>query len=153
MVKAESKIIQAYFAFLIVCAFSACSSENKLPAWILGPWHAKYEGIDINETWYSKNDRLVGKTVWTLDHHKRYEKLTLFQNNARKLVYRVEMEGKAIDFICKDPGKDSLIFINEENDFPKRLVYVKPVSNCMKVYIDNSPTDPNRMSFDFHRSK
>lgn len=154
MVKAELKIIRAYFAFFIVCAFfSACSSESALPNWLLGPWQARYEGIDIKETWYSKNDRLVGKTIWTLDHHQRFEKLTIFQNKDKKLVYRVEMEGKSLDFICKESGKDSLIFVNETNDFPKRLVYVKPVSNSMKVYIDNSPTDPNRMSFHFRRCK
>jgi hypothetical protein len=42
--------------------------------------------------------------------------------------------------------------LNDKNDFPKRLVYVKPTGKKMTVWMDNESGDPNCMIFPFEKN-
>lgn len=94
---------------------------------------------------------MLGSTVWSWDGKQRTEILQLFYRGD-SLMYRVQMEGnKVLHFACLDPESDTLVFVNNKNDFPKRLVYVRPTGKNMSVWIDNEEKDPNRISFPFEK--
>lgn len=143
--------IAALLAVLIVVL--SCQRTHPLPKWISGKWKSNFDGIDIVETWQEDGEKLIGSTVWSWDNKQRREIITLYYNSKRQLVYRMNTEHKSnLEFICQNPLEDTLVFINNKNDFPKRLVYVKPKSKKMDVWIDNEQDDPNRISFSFDKS-
>lgn len=131
--------------------FHSCSKPHELPLWMTGVWSSSFNGIDVRETWELKKDHLVGSTVWSWDGKQRREELKLsYQGDS--LVYEILMEDKKLlYFTCKDCENDTLVFVNKKNDFPKRLVYVKPSGKSMSVWIDNEEKDPNRISFPFEK--
>ena len=116
-----------------------------------GCWKSSFDGIAIKETWKKSGNHYTGSTVWSWDGKQRTEHLTLFYNDKDQLIYRVKMEKKTLDFVCQDPGEDTVVFVNPKNDFPKRLIYVEPKGTKMTVWIDNEPNDPNRMTFPFEK--
>jgi len=118
---------------------------------MVGRWKSSFDGMAIRETWQQSGDHFKGSTVWLWDGKSRKETLTLFYNREDQLIYRVKMEKKTLDFVCEDPTKDTVVFVNPKNDFPKRLVYVHPKGRKMTVWIDNEPNDPNRMTFPFEK--
>lgn len=116
-----------------------------------GVWKSSFNGIDVRETWKQDRDKMLGSTVWSWDGKQRTEILQLFYRGD-SLMYRVQMEGnKVLHFACLDPESDTLVFVNNKNDFPKRLVYVRPTGKNMSVWIDNEEKDPNRISFPFEK--
>ncbi len=137
------------FAFLLIFTIS-CSSKKYYPNWMIGKWSSSYDGIAIQESWFEKDGIIQGETVWKFDDKTRIETLKMYYRND-SLVYRVKMPKKVLEFVCLDPKNDTLVFINNANDFPKRINYVKPTTRLMTVWIDNFSKDPNKMSFPFKK--
>jgi hypothetical protein len=116
-----------------------------------GTWKSSFNGIDVKETWRLEQNKMMGSTVWSWDGKQRKETLQLYYERDT-LFYRIRMEGnKILYFKCEDPSNDTLVFVNHRNDFPKRLVYVRPTGRNMDVWIDNEESDPNRISFPFEK--
>jgi hypothetical protein len=137
---------------LSVMLFS-CAEKQELPGWLEGKWKAEFEDYSVTESWKSSGGRMNGKTLWSSTTKNWSEMLTLFRNDKGQLVYRATIDGHSTDFVCSDSNADTLVFINQENDFPKRLNYVKPTNNKLEVWIDNSANDPNRIYFHFIKEK
>jgi hypothetical protein len=136
---------------LVLC--SGCIRQHDYPDWFVGSWKSEFDGIGIEETWQKSGGKLVGKTVWHTpwDNNNRTEILTLYYQDD-SLIYRLKTEHKkTLEFVCQDPSNDTLVFVNNKNDFPKRLVYVKPTGTRMSVWIDNEPGDPNQIQFPFKK--
>jgi hypothetical protein len=130
---------------------AACAKEQELPVWMTGVWKSSFDGIDVRETWVLKGKKMIGSTVWSWDGKQRTEKLRLYYEND-SLTYDQKLEdGRYLKFVCRDAANDTLVFVNNKNHFPKRLIYVKPKSKYMTVWIDNEEKDPNRISFPFKK--
>lgn len=129
-----------------------CEKKQELPLWMTGVWKSSFDGIDVRETWELKGKRMIGTTVWSWDGKQRTEKLRLYYEND-SLTYDQKLEdGRYLKFICQDAANDTLVFVNNHNPFPKRLIYVKPKKGTkMSVWIDNEEKDPNRISFPFKK--
>jgi hypothetical protein len=120
--------------------------------WMTGVWKSTFNGVDVCETWELKKDRMVGSTVWSWGGKQRTEQLSIFYRGD-SLIYKIILEDKKpLYFTCEDCENDTLVFINNRNDFPKRLVYVKPSGKKMNVWIDNEEKDPNRITFPFEKA-
>lgn len=135
---------------LVALLFGGCTHYQPLPDWLIGSWHSTFDGIDIRETWQQDEDKLVGTTVWSWDNKQRREIITLHYNDENKLIYRQITEHKKnLEYVCENPLADTLVFVNNKVDFPRRLNYVKSSIKKMNVWIDNEQNDPNRVSFPF----
>jgi hypothetical protein len=116
-----------------------------------GAWKSSFNDIEVCETWEVKKGCMIGSTVWSWDGKRRREGLKLFYRGDT-LIYKIVLEDKkTLFFVCEDCENDTLVFVNNKNDFPKRLVYVKPSGKKMSVWIDNEEKDPNRISFPFEK--
>lgn len=142
---------QLIFTILLVLPLCiSCSKKQELPEWMCGSWQSSFNGIDVREDWKMRSDRMEGVTIWSWDGKQRKETLTL-QYSGDSLLYTIQMDSNKLCFVCENPFNDTLIFVNYKNDFPKRLVYVKPKGPRMSVWIDNEEKDPNRISFPFEK--
>lgn len=81
------------------------------------------------------------------------ESLRIFEQN-NVLHYQIIIKQDTLVFKCKNYlDQDTLTFVNNQNPFPKRINYVRPVANKMAVWIENVKNDPNRISFTFKKVK
>ncbi len=81
------------------------------------------------------------------------EFLRIFEKN-NALYYQIVIEQDTLVFKCKNYlNADTLTFVNNQNPFPKRINYVRPVANKMTVWIENVKNDPNRIFFTFKKVK
>ena len=148
---------QAIVAIYLLAAVSvlflhSCSSDSpQLPLWMKGEWKTSLNGITIKEKWSHKGDSLVGITSWTKGKNKRIDRLVIrFQHDT--LIYLLQMDkNPPICFQCTDLSKDTLAFLNKHNDFPKRIVYVRPTGKSMRAWVDNGVGDPNRIDYPFEK--
>lgn len=129
----------------------SCTRHDNFPKWMCGKWKSQLDEIEITENWKCANGCMSGSTIWAGDGKTKVEKLRLFFRD-HTLCYEVRLnQDRPVIFKCIDPKSDTLIFVNNQNDFPKRLVYVKPKGYKMDVWIDNNEKDPNRISFPFEK--
>lgn len=150
----------AYKAIVVTCILAvvslfsihSCSSNPpRLPHWLKGEWKTTLNGITIKEKWVQKGDSLVGVISWTNEQNRRIDhSVILLQHDT--LVFKL-ISGKKtpICFHCTDLTKDTLAFVNKRNDFPKRIVYVRPKGKIMRTWVDNGAGDPNRINYPFEK--
>lgn len=147
-------------AIVVICLLAvsslfslhSCSTDNpELPHWLKGEWKTSLNGITIKEKWVQKGDSLIGVTSWTKGKNKRIDRLVIrLQHDT--LIYQLSMDKKPpICFQCTDLTKDTLAFVNKQNDFPKRIVYVRPNGKTMRAWVDNGVGDPNRINYPFEK--
>jgi hypothetical protein len=55
-------------------------------------------------------NRFSGSAIWSWEGKNRRELRTLYYNDNGKLIYRLKMEKKTLEFVCEDPSSDTLIF-------------------------------------------
>ena len=136
---------------LVVSFLLSCTNNSPDLPKIEGSWKSSYNDISVVETWRKKGNTLVGTTIWEQDTNRRVDHLEIVCKKDT-LVYSLKMEGEpVIHFYCNNIFSDTLIFLNEQNEFPKRIVYVRPKGRKMNVWIDNGDNDLNRMSFGFEK--
>lgn len=81
------------------------------------------------------------------------ERLCIFEQD-QVLHYRIIIEKDTLLFTCKQYlDTDTLTFVNNQNPFPKRIVYARPKANKMRVWVENAKNDPNGISFTFKKVK
>jgi len=116
-----------------------------------GKWESTFNNINICETWQLKGEKMVGTTVWSFEGKKRVDSVSLSFNKDTLEYFTAFENEKPICFKCVHPENDTLVFINNENNFPKRIIYVRPIGKNMRVWIDNEENDPNRIYFPFKK--
>src|SRR6218665_2432535 len=122
---------------LILCS---CTKNQYLPSWFIGKWKAEFNGISVIETWENHDGYYSGTTVWDDHGLQSKERIKLYFEEG-KLVYQLKIDKTNTKFICDNVDNDTLIFINNKNDYPKRIVYTRPINKEMKVWIDNFQND------------
>jgi hypothetical protein len=135
---------------LCFLVFTSCSNQDRLPKWLIGKWKTSYDGFMITEEWSLKNDHLEALTTWNDSGKKEYEHVKLFYQE-ESLIYQIKTASKKMEFRCENCMTDTLRFINNANDFPKQIIYVRPISNEMSVWVCNFKGDPNEMRFPFKK--
>ena len=138
----------ASVAFASLLLVSACEQQKRYPSWLLGEWKTRYNNFAIRETWKESKDGYEATTVWNDNGKRMREHVALFYNK-KSLIYRVETKRRTVDFVCDKPHDDTLVFVNQQNDYPKRIVYVKPKGENMTVWIDKYENDPEAEYFPF----
>lgn len=136
---------------VFVSLLLSCTDDSAELPKIEGTWKSSFNDIRVVETWRKKGNTLIGTTIWEQDTNRRVDHLEIACKKDT-LVYSLKMEGEpVIHFFCHNLLSDTLIFFNEQNEFPKRIVYVRPKGRKMNVWIDNGEEDLNRLSFAFEK--
>ena len=147
---AISKCKTTYAFVLAFFVLVSCGKNQYLPKWMLGKWETNFNGIHIVEDWQEKDDTFSGRTIWDDGGLNSIEKHDIYIKDGQ-LNYHVKINDTETSFVCDDFNNDTLIFVNNKNDYPKRIVYTKPVKNIMKVWVDNFQNDSRTSVFYFEK--
>ena len=116
---------------LMIGSWTQKESEIKKLEWLLGTWETKTPKGNLYETWTQKSTtELQGKSYYL---NKKdtilFESVRLIEKD-KKLHYIVSVKGQhdeqPVDFVSKSGSNPtSLIFENQQNDFPQTITYKK----------------------------
>lgn len=98
----------------------------KAVKWFVGKWESTSEGMTITENWEVLNDStLIGSSSTLKDGNVVFsEKLAIeFRNSTYRYV--ADLGFKVATFLVQSIGDESISFVNPENDFPSRIIYVR----------------------------
>lgn len=126
----KTKLIPAVIGLLIIGSWTQPSEIKKLE-WLLGTWETKTPKGSLYETWTQKSStELQGESYYLKNKDTiHFESVRLVEKD-RKLHYIVSVKGQhdeqPVDFIST-PGSNptSLVFENQQNDFPQTITYKK----------------------------
>lgn len=155
MGKTNFKTITTLASPLIISIFSlhSCSDKNSLPHWLEGNWTTTLDEEIIHENWKSHHQCIRGENYMFYENKFQKERLCIFVQD-QVLHYRIIIEKDTLLFTCKKYlNVDTLTFVNNQNPFPKRIVYTRPKANKMRVWVENIKNDPNGISFTFKKVK
>ncbi|MNU54881.1 hypothetical protein D3C71_439450 [compost metagenome] len=155
MGKTNIKTITTFTSALIISTLSlySCSDKNNLPHWIQGNWVTTLDKESIHENWKIENQCIRGENYMFYENKFQKEKLCIFEQN-NVLCYQIVIGKDTLMFTCKKyVNTDTLTFVNNQNPFPKRIVYARPTANKMQVWVENAKNDPNGISFTFKKVK
>ncbi len=155
MGKTNFKTITTLTSPLILCILSlySCSGKNSLPHWLEGNWTTTLDEEIIHENWKSQHHCIRGENYMIYENKFQKEKLCIFEQD-QVLHYRIVIKKDTLVFKCKKYiNTDTLTFVNNQNPFPKRIVYARPKANKMLVWVENTKNDPNGISFTFKKVK
>lgn len=118
--------------FLCVILLGCSSSQPRFKGFekISGNW--KYvDGQEIfYENWKQVNDRLIGKGCLLQGKDTLFSENLLVEIVNDKLVYIADVPGQNPTlFYCKSHNFDEWLFVNEEHDFPKTILYSLSAGN------------------------
>lgn len=138
---------------LTILILYSCSNRDNLPQWIHGKWITSLDNETIHENWKLQPNCISGENFMHYENKFQKEFLRIFEKN-NILHYQIVIEQDTLIFKCKNyRDADTLTFVNNQNPFPKRINYVRPIANKMSVWIENVKNDPNRISFTFKKVK
>lgn len=144
------------FATILLLTFlilHSCSNRDNLPQWIHGKWITSLDNETIHENWKLRTNCISGENFMHYENKFQKEFLRIFEKN-NVLHYQIIIERDTLVFKCKNYlDTDTLTFVNNQNPFPKRINYVRPVANKMSVWIENVKNDPNGIFFTFKKVK
>ncbi|HEY8403159.1 MAG TPA: DUF6265 family protein [Flavobacteriales bacterium] len=111
------------------------------------------------EEWIMTSDKQLQGKGFVLDgNDTTFIEFLSIAEEAGKLVYYARpseiASPEVVPFPLEAEGKDKLVFSNENNDFPKKIVYQLQSDSAMQVYIEG-PRDGkySRIVFDFVKQK
>lgn len=146
----KSRSFAPLFLFLFVVTSCNVQTQDNIDfsslSWISG----NYADTSRNffEYWVISGDsQLKGQGYSVKGSDTTFmEELTIKKADG-KWCYIVKMGREETIFHLKGETSDSLVFENEENEFPKRIIYARKEDNKILASIDN-PEDPkSRIDF------
>jgi len=146
----KSRYFAPLFLFLFVVTSCNVQTQDNIDfsslSWISG----NYADTSKNffEYWVISGDsQLKGQGYSVKGSDTTFmEELTIKKADG-KWCYIVKMGSEETIFHLKGETSDSLVFENEENEFPKRIIYARMEDNKILASIDN-PEDPkSRIDF------
>ncbi|MGU3375736.1 DUF6265 family protein [Chryseobacterium sp. M5A1_1a] len=127
----KTKLILITIGVLIMGSWTQKQGEIKKMEWLLGTWETKTPKGSLYETWTKKsNTEFQGESYYLKNKDTlTFESVRLVEKG-NKLHYIVSVKGQnneqPVDFVSKSGSNStSLIFENQQNDFPQTITYKK----------------------------
>jgi hypothetical protein len=119
------------------CITKTDSASIKSLSWISGHWVDDPEFIQTEEFWLEPRAGLMlGLHRDILDGNKFFFEYLRIEQVDEKIIYYASPRGnKAVGFTLTDQEEFLAIFENQENEFPKRIIY-KLIDDKLHVKID-----------------
>lgn len=133
----KTKLILSAIVLTILCAWTVQQNEIKKLEWLLGTWETKTPKGSLYETWTRKNNTEFQAKSYYLNKKDTvmFEFVRLVEKD-RKLHYMVTVKGEhhevPVDFVSTPASNPtSLVFENQENDFPQTITYKQIRKNSL----------------------
>lgn len=135
------RIITSLSALLLILAFTGCErSPNQFRdqyRWLSGKWVGKDGQSTVIEYWKWDKYRFEGKG-FRIEEGDTTTTESLFISNYDGVIgYTALINNERLFSFQKIQSQnDSLIFINNQNDFPKKLTYVLVTNNVLLIQLE-----------------
>jgi hypothetical protein len=112
-------------------------------AWMTGEWGATLDGVEMEETWSTAaGGMLIGM------HRDISKKGTFFEflrivETKDGIVFMAQPSGQPpTPFRLAEAGANNVVFVNPDNDFPKRILYwLEDAQLCARVQGDGNASE------------
>jgi len=104
---------------------------------ISGKWES-YEGVQFNENWKVVNNELLAGEGFSLNGSDTvfYERLKIHRVGD-SVYYSVQFSDEQVDFLLTEASKKQWLFVNPENEFPKKIDYKLEDDTTLNVIISD----------------
>ncbi|WP_223607805.1 DUF6265 family protein [Chryseobacterium sp. OSA05B] len=133
----KTKLILSAIVLAILSAWTIQQNELQKLDWLIGTWETKTPKGSLYETWTRKSDtEFQGKSYYLNKKDTIMFEFVRLVEKDKKLHYMVSVKGQhneiPVDFVST-PGLSptSLIFENQQNDFPQIITYKKISKNSL----------------------
>ena len=138
-------------SILIISTLVSCSDQAKKNdsidrfTWLQGHWADTATGF--YESWeISQKGILLGNGYQLSDGDTVFGESLSIEKSGENWAYVVSFGNEKTVFRLTSVPGDSLVFENPENEFPKRITYLKKDQGKISVIIEN-PGDPDKISY------
>lgn len=144
-----------FFLSFVIGFITGCKGPNDETTsflWLDGKWVD--EGNGFYESWTKSGDSmLTGYGYQLIEGDTIFGESLKIKMLSEKWAYIVNTEDEeTIFYLINKPG-DSIVFDNPENNFPKRITYVKESNGNISATIENPGNSENYTRFDFRPIK
>ncbi|SFN94198.1 hypothetical protein SAMN05421594_4801 [Chryseobacterium oleae] len=140
----KTKLILSAIILAILSAWTLQHNEIQKLEWLIGTWETKTPKGSLYETWTRKSDTEFQAKSYYLNKKDTimFEFVRLIEKD-KKLHYMVTVKGQhdeiPVDFVSTSGSKPtSLIFENQQNDFPQIITYKKISKNSLIAEISGT---------------
>jgi len=131
-----------FLSILLLAFLSSCYNPNSSQSisdlkMISGKWES-YEGVQFNENWKVVNNELLAGEGFSLNGSDTvfYERLKIHRVGD-SVYYSVQFSDEQVDFLLTEASKKQWLFVNPENEFPKKIDYKLEDDTTLNVIISD----------------
>jgi hypothetical protein len=127
-----------YILFISLIFLSACSTKNNAfrdqYRWLSGKWEGEDKGTIMFENWKWEKHRFEGTAAEIVMNDTVFSEhlfIEQFDNEAAYIVVMKERSPILFHQIEDEMGR--LVFVNEANDFPAKIIYQQDSENSLTI--------------------
>lgn len=149
-----------FFTFLILLFCLSCENEKtsqlKQFEWLQGIWIGEKDDAVLTETWKKNGDEFEGLSIVVIGPDTVFSEKMFLQEIDDTITYTVYLKENSdgVAFKLKDFNGKEAVFENKENDFPQRIIYMKPLNDSLYARIEGEQGGNfSKEEFFFRREK
>lgn len=154
MKKTTLKILTIVLFFNLL-TFCTSKKEHAFPdsmLWLTGQYADT--SIQFFESWALMNDSILTGSGFQMEGGDTVFKEQLsIEKRDRQWQYIVKADSSETAFDLTNQPGDSLVFENRENEYPKRITYIRRANGGIDVTIDNPDETGKKQVFRFKNLK
>jgi hypothetical protein len=115
------------------------TTEFEKLSWMLGIWKGKQGDAELYESWRKVNYRIMeGISYTTQDKTRIYSQTMRLEQSNNKIFLLVTLPNSTepITLDLEEIAENKAVFVNNEIEYPKRIVYLLEKENAMKVILE-----------------
>lgn len=148
-------IIYSIFATIIFSTITINAQANDF-GWLIGEWIYSFDDKHTIEKWEIMSDELIIGSSYTsinqTDSIIFSESLRILKmNNDFYYIAKVPQNKLPVPFLLTSQDNSTIVFVNEEHDFPQKIKYQKVTEDSMMVVIGLLNNEDSNREFNFIR--
>ena len=164
---------KTHFLFALIAIgilLFSCESSNKTTPtvakheliqsidWFIGRWENTSDEGTLSETWKQESDSsLAGETYFVSNGDTLFRESIRLVETGGKLNYipvvSDQNDGKAVVFTQTHSSANTIVFENQQHDFPQKIHYTQRNDSLIAVVSGKEKDKPRREVFAMKRSK
>lgn len=136
IMKRINSSIYSLSIFLIL--LTSCSTKNNAfrdqYRWLSGKWEGENKGTIMFENWKWEKHRFEGTAAEIVENDTVFSEHLFIEQFENKAAYIVVMKERSLILFHQiEDELGRLVFVNEANDFPSKIIYQQDSENALTI--------------------